>query len=194
MTRRSRTRLCTLAAAGAAVAIGLAGCRHTPSEAEKKFIARIGDLSITVYPAFVRVGKSASYDPQAAVDIADFLKADKLAGARVSEEQPPITGPWHMNQLRMYRESQAEFAAWVKAHPPETEYAMMAEYLKGKPDGDAGGVHGYLIDRDGVEVHIVLLNSHHEVFSKAAPKSTAECTEVLIAALRQDMEALRGGS
>jgi hypothetical protein len=97
-----------------------------------------------------------------------------------------ITGEVHMDQSRMWRESAAEFSAWIAAHPPETDYAILPEYVGAGPAREAVGVHAYVVDRAGTLVDGELLNSHQEIFATAHPRTAADCTEVLVAALRLD--------
>jgi len=151
----------------------------------KAFLASIGETSITVFPAFVRRGQG-SYDDNAAVKLAEFLNAAGLAKATASDRHVPITGPWRMNQARMWKESVTEFGAYVRANPIETHYALLPEYLGGKTE--AVGIHAYIVDAEGEVAFQVLLNSHWEEFSKAHPKTPDEGTALLVDVLRERLK------
>ena len=105
----------------------------------------------------------------------------------ISQEQVPITGPWHANQAGMLSESAADFAAYITDHPVETEYALLPEYLF-LGGGAVGGIHCYIIDGENRLAFVVLLNSHWPIFAEMDPKTVDDCTDVLIAALRKDLE------
>jgi len=149
------------------------------------FLASIGKTSITVFPAVVR-RSTITYDDNPSVKLAEFLNTAGLADATASDRHVPITGPWRINQARMWRESAKEFGEFVRANPIGTRYALLPEYLGGKKD--AGGIHAYIVDAEGAVAFQILLNSHWEEFSKAKPKSEDECTAVLIDVLRDRLK------
>jgi hypothetical protein len=87
----------------------------------------------------------------------------------------------------MLGESAKEFAAYVRANPIGTRYALLPEYLGGKTE--AVGIHAYIVDAEGTVAFQVLLNSHWEEFAKASPLKTADdCTAVLIEVLRERLK------
>jgi len=178
---------------GTALACGMAvmvvgGCQGITDPAAKQVLMeKLGDTSVTVFPAFVRKGGENTYAPDAAATIAEFFKNDELADAVVRDQEVSITGPWHHNQARMLRESAEAFAAHLEQNPVETEYALFPEYLFGGR-GDVGGIHCYVLNKAGVVAYAVLLNSHHKPFAEAAPKTIDDCTAVLIDVLRKSLE------
>lgn len=177
-------------------AVTLAGCNREPSAEEQRFLAALGDTSITVYPAYVRIGRSGHYDAGCADRIAAFLRDAKLADVTRSDAQPDLDRGWHSNQARMWRESCDAFAEFVKANPPPTDYALIAEYLKGAEQGVAGGVHVYVVTREGAEAFGVLLNSHHKTFRDVNPSTPDECTTAAIREVKRrlDEERPRAGT
>lgn len=175
---------CILAVVGMGVVL-LAGCAGPVDQAAKDaFLGSLGNTSVTVFPAFVRHGEPP-YDESAAVSIGEFLTGEGLAEVATSQEQVPITGPWRHNQARMLRESAAEFAAYLKANPTATEYALLPEYLAG--DWGVGGIHCYIVDADNRLAFVVLQNSHWPVFREVNPQTIDDCTEVLIRVLRKSL-------
>ena len=162
-----------------------AGCGGSilDTEANAALLEKVGETTVTVFPAFCRHSKENVYDTSAAKSIAAFLVEDKLAAPTISDVHVPIKGPWHGNQARMLRESAAAFADYLKANPIETDYALLPEYLFGR--SNAGGIHCYVLDADGAVAYVVLQNSHHEPFATAKPKTAKDCTEVLIEVLRK---------
>ena len=197
MTRQIRNRcLAVLGVAVFAAVAALGGCIALDMAAEKTyfsnlqqsreaFLASIGKTSITVFPAAVR-RSTITYDDRASAKLAEFLNTSGLADATASDRHVPITGPWRMNQARMWRESAKEFGEFVRANPIGTRYALLPEYLGGKTE--AGGIHAYIVDAEGTVAFQVLLNSHWEEFSRAKPKSADDCSTVLIDVLRDRLK------
>lgn len=182
--------LAGLGAICAATALVMGGCKGIEDqEANKIFLKKLGDTSITVFPAVIR-SREIKYDADAAKSIGDFLTAEKLAEVTVTGSAVPIPGPWHGNQARMLRESADAVAAYLKENPVQTEYVLLAEYLFDRES--AGGVHCYILDAEGTVAYAALLNSHHKMFTDVNPKTVADCNEILLSVLRKDFGA--GGS
>ncbi|MGB2988316.1 MAG: hypothetical protein WBE26_20795 [Phycisphaerae bacterium] len=176
-----------IAFVGMAVVL-VAGCAGpVDPAAEDAFLGSLGNTSITVFPAFVRDGQEASYDANGAERIGEFLIDDNLAEVTVSQEQVPVTGPWHSNQARMLRESAEDFATYLRENPVENEYAVLPEYLF-LGGGGVGGIHCYIIDGENRLAFVVLLNSHWPIFAEMDPKTVDDCTDVLIEVLREDLK------
>jgi hypothetical protein len=172
----------------AVLAFTMASCRGiVDPAAEAAFLKSLGETSITVFPAYVRGEQDADpvYDADAAQAIAGFIDEEDLATVTVSDEQVPITGPWHMNQAQMLEESAAAFSGYLQDDPAESDYALLPEYLIGPRT--VMGIHCYVIDGDGRLAYVVLLNSHHRPFSEADPQTVEDCTEVLLSVLREDL-------
>ncbi|MBU0639887.1 MAG: hypothetical protein KKB50_13545 [Planctomycetes bacterium] len=167
------------------ITVASGGCGDiVDAEAEKQFLGAVGQSSLTVFPAFVRNGEAAEYDPAATRRISEFLLKEKLAAqVHQADQHVPLAGKWHHNQARMFRESATTFGEYVVSADVESEYALLAEYLIGGR-GAVDGIHCYVVDQEGRTVFAVLLNSHHKPFSRAKPQSPADCTEVLVDILR----------
>jgi hypothetical protein len=148
-----------------------AACGWAEKPDRERFLRAVGNTSITVFPACVRAGNAGSHDPGAAAKIAAGLNAAGVGQAKASDGRVPLPEGWHRNQARMFRESGEALGRYVRAHGLDTEYALLPEYLIGGR-GTAFGV---------------LLNSHWKQFRKAKPKSPADCTEVLLQVLREDL-------
>jgi hypothetical protein len=172
----------------AAIAFSTVSCRGiVDPAAEATFLKSLGETSITVFPAYVRgeQGTDPVYDAHAAQAIAGFIEEEDLATVTMSDEEVPITGSWHMNQAQMLKESAASFGGHLQDKPAESDYALLAEYLIGPRT--VMGIHCYVIDGEGRIAYVVLLNSHHEPFSAADPRTVGDCTEVLLSVLREDL-------
>ena len=171
----------------AATALLMGGCKGVvDDQANATFMQKLGRTSFTVFPA-VKRSNALSYDHDAAAQIAAFLTGAQLGEVTVAAAEVPLDGGWHHNQARMLAESAASFAAYLKEHPVETEYALLAEYLFGR--SEVGGIHCYILDAEGRVADAVLLNSHHRPFADAQPKTVADCNTVLIKVLREELES-----
>ena len=169
--------------------IGLAcgGCGGIVDEqAEQKFRRDLGNTSITVFPVFVRDGEQHRYDADAATAIGESLTQAGLATVTASAAQVPITSRWGMNQAKMFRDSAADFGAYVRANPIETDYALLAEYLIGGR-GVPVGVHLYLVDAQGTAAYAILFNSHHSEFTDVNPQTVEDCTTIVVNRLPADL-------
>lgn len=155
-------------------------------EAQAAFRARLGSVSFTVYPAFTRSPTGNGWDDASAGRLAAAITEAGCGTATAADAHVPITGEVHMNQARMWKESAAEFGAWIVAHPPATEYAILPEYIGVPATKEAGGIHAYVVDRTGKLIDGVLLNNHQEVFSSAHPRTAEDCAGVLVTVMRQE--------
>jgi hypothetical protein len=170
-------------------AIATTACgRYAEETSEKEFLHSLGQTSITVFPAYIRQHRSSSHDSAAAASIAAFLRNEGFAEAVLSNEKVPIPKAGRMNQSRMFRESSREFAAYLRANRVPTRYALMTEYLMTGYEG-VGGIHCYVLSSDGVPALGVLLNSHHQSFAEVAPKTSEDCTALIIRVLRERFKA-----
>jgi hypothetical protein len=186
---RTHISLGGLAAFGGLLALTLGGCGGVADPAaEKTLRAKLGQASVTIFPAFVRAGGHGpkTYDPAVAQRIGDAWTEAKLGTATVSDVEVPINSPWSMNQAKMHAGSLADFRAYIQQHPLKTDYALLPEYLFSKPGGVVG-VHVYVLDADGVCPYAVLLNSHWEAFNAVNPKTVDDCTQIVLNVLKAEL-------
>jgi hypothetical protein len=67
----------------------------------------------------------------------------------------------------------------VRAHPPESDYVLQAEYLLA-PGGAAHSVHFVLCDRTGEWVLVDFQNNQHPDFKQINPQSVADCERLTV--------------
>lgn len=184
-----KTRIQISLLAGVALTLLVGGCGSVvDADAEKTMLGKLGNTTITVYPAYLRMSNGADYSEAAAKQIAEFFDQRHLATVSIANDQVPIGGEWKMNQSKMLRESIAAFQSYLRDHPPQTDYAFLAEYLlvTGEHSGVIG-VHGYLLDREGRVACAVGVNSHHDSFNEVNPKTVDDCTLVLLKSIAPDL-------
>lgn len=166
---------------------GFAGCSSViDKEANARWKAALGNTSITVFPAVVRKGETREYSHEATGSLKEFFEEAKWAVVTVSDIEVDLWSEPGRNQSRMYRDSIASFAAWLKEHPVETDYAMVCEYLCSS-NGKVGGIHAYVLEKEGLCAYGVGLNSHHKPFNEAILKNAEDCTKVVIKAMREEL-------
>lgn len=183
--RRPLRALCALAALAALLAGS--GCRSSIDDQDREaFRAKLGSTSFTVYPAHLHRHDGSTFDEASAVRLAAVLNDEGYGRAVASDRHAPIDVEPGMNQLRMWRDTAAQFGAWIAAEPPETDYAILTEQLGGGEGHVIGGLHAFVVDRSGKLVDGLLLNSHHDGFEAAQARTPAEGTEVLVTVLRED--------
>lgn len=171
-----------------AVLLACGGCSGVvDKQAAAEFRAALGSATITVFPVYVRDGEQSRYDQGAARQIGEYLRDAKLAEVTFCDAEVPIKSQWGMNQARMFRDSVRDFAAHLKEHPIETQYALLSEYLLGG-GGKVMGVHVYLLRADGTCAHGALLNSHHGIFRTVNPQTADDCTRIVLDTLRAELE------
>ena len=168
------------------------GCA-TRTVDEDRFAKDLGATSITVFPTFVRIGRSGRFDAESAARIAALWTDRKWATTTLDLAEPPLLGEWHMNQAAMWSQSLQAFGDYVRTHPIQTEYACMAEFLKGDERGPAGGIHFYVVTRDGKRAWGLLLNSHHKTFANARPATPPDCTNVLLNVMAHELAPSHSG-
>lgn len=175
-----------VAIAGFMIPTWVAGCGGFVNQKDyMRFDQRLGKMSVTVFPAFVREWETSSYHQRAAGDIARALSDAAIAEVTVSDREVPITGSWHMSQTDMLRESAADLAAYIQENPIETEYAFMAEYLIGR--GGIGGIQFYVVDDKGTATWARVWNSHHRAFVQANLKTPDDCAAFLSRELPKEL-------
>jgi len=184
---KAHNKVGCIVAMGGIATVFASGCGSIVNpQAKEALFQTLGNTSFTVFPTFVRA-LDTSYDEDAAREIGEFLTGEDLGDVALSTENVPIIGSWGMNQAKMLRESAEDFAGYVRDHPIETEYALLAEYLI-LGTGIPGGIHCYVLDAQGRVAHVVLLNSHWSAFADADPQTVEDCTGVLIEVLRDDLK------
>jgi hypothetical protein len=163
------------------------GCGGVVDDAANKQLQeKLGNTSITVFPAFVRDGEQKKYDAATAQAIADLFADRKLAAVTISAAEVPINSPWGMNESKMFRLSVADFRTYLAEHPIGTDYALIGR------GGTVVGVHAYLLDAKGVCAYAIGLNSHHKPFNDVNPQTVDDCTKIVLNVLRDELKA--GGS
>lgn len=184
-----QTMACIRGSLVCAVIVAAGGCGGIiDDQAAQLFRQKLGNTSITIFPAATRIAENMSYDAQAATQLQEFITAQGWAAVTISDAEVPITGTWHSNQNTMFVESATAFAEFIQQNPVGTDYALLTEYLTGG-SGMVGGVHAYLLDAQGVVAYGQRLNSHFDAFNDINPQTTEDCTQVVITVMSEDFSS-----
>jgi hypothetical protein len=158
-----------------------------PSEQEFRAIEKraeelkrkIASSTCTVYP--VHLGDN--FDKGCATQLAKMIQEVTGADVAVSEAIADVKVPRHSNEQKVLWDTARAFQDFVKDNPPDTDYALFADYAL------AGGkvfyVHAVVCDRSGDWVLVELQNSHHPLFAEIQPQSGQDANRLLVANLRQ---------
>jgi hypothetical protein len=168
-------------------AIFLSGCNnYIFPEAEKRFEARTGPFSVTVYPVNVinpMDHPPIDHDTELADKIAEFLNAEGQAKALLTDTPVRYTFEPSPSQPKMAAAGARALSAQVIKDGIKTEYALLVEILEGRTE--LHGVHFYLSDSSGQLANGGLTNSHWEEFKEVQPKDREGGYEVAIRMLRR---------
>lgn len=137
---------------------------------------------MTVYPAQL-AGKPS---PQVGMVVALFLERAGMTNLATSTEAfapaPNTDGAGAGAALDLGAEATA-FAAFVKQHPPATEYAPLADF-RGTPGVGVSEVRGIVANRDGQVVWARAYAKGDAAFDRAKPREPMECCLLLASELR----------
>jgi hypothetical protein len=156
---------------GLLLSITLSGCwSYVSPEASKRFEARQGRISLTVYPVHVACrGKPTVGDFPLGHELVEWLKAQNIADATLGRPGVPIPVKWNANQAKMAEQSAHAFGGWVKQANLATDYALLAEILCNRDETEVIGVHFYLAEKSGLLAAGGLTNSHWAEFKRIKP-------------------------
>jgi hypothetical protein len=157
----------------------LAGSAGVPEESEfeamekrqEVFANRHAAASIEIYP--VRIGGELSGEE--AQRLSEMLDKNGFRRTKVAGTALPIEVQPARNEQKMLWTLARKFQDHVRAHPPQADYVLYADYIMRQPDGPVGAVHLVVCDREGEWVVVDFQNSHHEDFREVAPRNSEGC-------------------
>jgi len=134
---------------------------------DKQFQDDLGKIKITVFPTIVRSFNWTVYDQNSSKRIGSFFETNNLAKINYSNKKIDMSKSTARIQWNLFQTSKSLFADYLKAHPVNTEYALVVECLvtPRRSGGEAvGGIQCYVLNSSGSNVFSFLLNSHHKLF------------------------------
>jgi len=135
-------------------------------------------VTLLVYPA--RVGGNQTSVPSA-TNVVGLLNQAGLCQA-VAAVQPVLlkASQADPNEQKTLWSLAREFRDYVRAHPPETDYALYADFGFNPQNADQGFVHFIVCDRKGEWVIVDFQNSHHPDYQSIGVTSRTRCDQLLV--------------
>ena len=135
---------------------------------------------LTVYP--IRIGTDKSANGELAVGLSQTLSEQKLCRAKVSTADPKLQIKGDPNEQKVLWDTARAFREFVRKNPPDTDYALYADYGMWVPK--VHHVHFIVCDRTGDWVLVDYQNSHHADFQEIDPESAEDCNRLVVKRLR----------
>jgi len=135
---------------------------------------------LTVYP--VKVNDQTVRE--AARELADAVTHGKLAEVQVATAEPYFELEPTSNEQRRLWDLARAFRDHVRAHPPDTDYVLYAEYLIRTDRQHVHTVHFIVCDRAGEWVIVDFQNEYQPDFKQVNPKSRADCAKLVAQRLK----------
>lgn len=161
-----------------------------PSQAEQDAISQrqkavkqaAHNLTLLIYPP--RVGGN-KISVASATNVVRLIDDGGLCKA-VQAEQPVLlkSSQADPNEQKALWGLAREFREYLRAHPPETDYALYADYVFNPQNADQGFVHFIVCDRKGEWVIVDFQNSHHPDYQSIGVISRARCDKLLVKRLQ----------
>lgn len=160
------------------------GERDAMSPREEHLKATRSTASLVVYP--VRRGDATSIAD--GERLAELLREHGFQVVTSTDVPPEVEVEPSRNQLSMLWGLAGSFRDYLREHPADADYALVADYI-GSPQLDrVGGVHYVICDRSGEWVMVGLQNSHHDEFQEVAPDSPEDCGRLVAKSLANRLE------
>lgn len=162
-----------------------------PSQAEqdaalarqKALKQAVPNVTLLIFPARVG-GNKASV--ASATNVVRLISEAGLCKA-VAGEVPVVfkSSQADPNEQKTLWSLAREFRDYVRAHPPETDYALYADYVFNPQNADQGFVHFVVCDRKGEWVIVDFQNSHWPDYQHIGIISRDRCDQLLIKRLKE---------
>ena len=136
------------------------------------------NFTVLVYPPRVNGRQSGL---AGATNLVSVVNQAAL-GKAVPAEQPIVfkSSLADPNEEKALWSLEREFRDSVRAHPPEADYALCADYAFNPQNADQGFMHFILCDRSGEWVIVDLQNSHWPDYQSVGVTSLARCDQLLV--------------
>ncbi len=156
--------------------------RDALPERQRRMKQALPGATLLIYPA--RIGGNGFSVPSATnvvrlINNAGLCQA--VQAAQTIRLKASLADP---NELKALWSLAGEFRDYVRAHPPETDYTLYADYAFNPENAEQGFVHFVVCDRKGEWVIVDMQNSHHPDYQSVGVTSRARCDNLLVKRLR----------
>jgi hypothetical protein len=111
--------------------------------------------------------------------LADMLEQQGFTDVNIMDSPERLPFQPSSNQAKMFWQRFRNLSSKMTAVKPDADYILMVDVF-GSPGLEViGGIHIYVVDRQGELVHGRLWNSHHDLFTKYQPDSVADVTGMI---------------
>lgn len=178
------TRLTALAA-GLMVQALVTGChagtvnKQVPPEQQKRFDAMRAEgtqAPLTVFP--VQMGEHVYKD--AAEVVALLLEKAGMTNLAITDAE------FQLPKDATFDQAPELFGEFIRKNPPETEYALYAQFVGGPKTG-AKEIRGVIVDRSGKAVWVDRQTAADRAFRRAKLDCPLECCEFLVERVRTQL-------
>ncbi|UCF34605.1 MAG: hypothetical protein JSV78_04735 [Phycisphaerales bacterium] len=136
--------------------------------------------SLTIYPVFLL----KEVDCDSAQHLAELIGKENLFRVTASEEGPDFEVKPNSNEQKRLWDLARGFRDYVRATPPSTDYALLAEYTIRPANQEVWTVHFVVCSAAGEWVIVDYQNNHHEDFQSVNPKSRDDCGALIVRRLK----------
>jgi hypothetical protein len=138
---------------------------------------------LTIYPVHLWPGTSV----QSAQQLCRMINESGQFRAVVNDKDPALNVKGDPNQQKVLWDTARAFRAFLKDHPAETPYALLADFGLNAASGrdrEASHVHLILCQGNGQWVWVDYQNSHHDDFQSITPTDVDACTRLALKRIR----------
>jgi hypothetical protein len=151
-----------------------------------KLVQSEGPATLTVYPVHLWPGSNA----EAAQRLCQMINDNGRFEAQASDAQLNLQIQPDPNEQKVLWDTARAFRDYLRAHPADTQYALLADFgIAEQPVSarEAHHVHLILCQGDGQWVWVDYQNSHHADFQAVSPKSLEACNRLAQQRLRSQL-------
>lgn len=146
-----------------------------------------GGMELSVLPPVVRKGQEVTLSLVQGERLAAGLRDAGFTRIWTAERGPALTPGWKASGEALWRRTVREARSWLKANPQPGSHTLVTEYLLGTRMVVA--VHVLVFDAEGRLAYGRALDSGDGLYMEMAPIGEADCTNLALSALRQDLAA-----
>jgi hypothetical protein len=149
-------------------------------ERQRHMKAALPHATLVVYPPLMGLGAGKA-SVASTTNVARLINQAGICQATAETAAIPLrVSHADPNELKALWDLAREFRTYLKAHPPQADYALCADYAFDPGNADHGFVHFVVCDRKGEWVLADLQNSEHADYQGAGIISEARCDALVV--------------
>jgi hypothetical protein len=169
------------------LAILLVSCGVQVDENAASTLRQAGKaVELTVLPPLVRKGQDVAPSVAQGERLVAGLVDAGLSRTWPGDAWPALSPGWKASGKSLWKRTVKQSRSWLEANPQPGSHTLVTEYLLGTRMVVA--VHVLIFDAEGRLAYGRVLNSGDGLYMETAPIGEADCTNLVLSALRQDLE------